>query len=224
MLAKQQLWAPSQDDGYYDFDDNIPSLVPVFDPAFTATPPAVITPAITPIDMAREHSSSDIMTPVAPMHFNSLRDNVDDIYTAISPSPEAPKIHENIDTLGIHDWKSLTAPRRIAAVRRWIIHATHEYGPVECWGEDLSQKWSATKHRDPPAVYEWLQEAKRRIKMGQSALSYLECAMEGELSPCIEEWRDLYFQSHQLASSLWGAVLGIQHRLDTALSEKVAGT
>jgi hypothetical protein len=129
MLAKQQLWTPSQDDRYDDFDGNVPSLVPVFDPAFTATPPAVITPAlvpifdsafaatpsaaitpaIAPIDMAREHGSSDIMTPGAPMPFNSLRNNVDNIYKAISASPEAPKIHEDIDTLGIHDWKSLTA-------------------------------------------------------------------------------------------------------------------
>ena len=120
------------------------------------------------------------------------------------------------------DWKSLTAPRQIAAVRRWIIHATREYGPVEHWGEDLSQQWNAMRYGDPTAVYEWLQGVQRRIKMGQRVLSYLECAMEGELPSGIEEWRDLYFQSHQLASQLWGAVLGIQHRLKDALSGKVA--
>jgi len=223
MLAKQQFWTPSPDDGYDDFDDNVPSLVPIFDPAFATTPAPVITSTITPIDTACEHGSSSIITPIAPMPSNPLRNNADDIHKAISSSPEAPEIRGDIGTLGIHDWESLSAPRRVAAVRRWIIQVTHEYGPVEQWGEDFSQMWSAAKHRDPPAVCEWLQEAKRRIKMGRSALSYLECVMEGELSPCVEEWRDLYFQSHQLASLLWRAVLGLQHRLDTAFSEQ-AGT
>jgi hypothetical protein len=37
--------------------------------------------------------------------------------------------------------------------------------------------------------------------------------MEGELAG-VEEWRDLYVQSHQLACQLWGAMFSIQYRLD----------
>jgi hypothetical protein len=216
LLAKQNLWIPSHDDGYNFSDDHPPSLVPVFDPAFTVTPATVIPPTITPINMAREHG---IMTPVAPTFSNPLRNDADDIYQATRPPLEAPEIYGDIDIQG---WKSLTAPRRIAAVRRWIILAARKYGPVEGWGDDLSQKWSATKYRDPSAAHGWLEEAKRRIKMGRSALSYLECAMEGEGSLCIEEWRDLYLQSHQLASELWGAVHGIQYGLGSVLSEKAS--
>jgi hypothetical protein len=88
---------------------------------------------------------------------------------------------------------------------------------VERWGEDLSEEWSAMKHGDAPAVHHWVARAMQKVKMGQSALNYLERAMEGELSPGVEEWHDLYAQSHQLACQLWGGVLGIQHRLDFML-------
>jgi len=64
----------------------------------------------------------------------------------------------------------------------------------------------------------WLERARRRIKLGRRALNYLEQAMEGELSASIEEWHDLYAQSHQLACQLWTAVLGVQYRLDRAVS------
>lgn len=49
------------------------------------------------------------------MPSNPLRNNADDIHKAISSSPEAPKIHGDIGTLGIHDWESLSVPHCIAA-------------------------------------------------------------------------------------------------------------
>jgi hypothetical protein len=51
--------------------------------------------------------------------------------------------------------------------------------------------------------------------MGRRALSYLEQAMEGELLGSVDEWRDLYAQSQQLACQLWTAVLSIQYKLNS---------
>ena len=112
---------------------------------------------------------------------------------------------------------SWSAPWHIAAIRHWIIHAAHKYGPVEHWVDDFSEQWSGLRLADAPAVDGWLHGVRQRIKMGRSALSYLEQAMEGELAG-VEEWRDLYVQSHQLACQLWGVVFSIQYRLDFVVS------
>lgn len=222
-MAKQQLRNALSDDGYDDddaFDVQTPSLVPVFDPAFTASTAAVVPSIVVPFNSSVQHPHSNPIILALPAPSSSLQNNQNEIFKATSSSLQSSDLVGDMNALHFPDWKSLTASRRIAAVRRWIIHATHEYGPVERWGDDLSQEWDTVRHRDPGAVHEWLQAVKWRVKMGRSALSHLECAMEGELSSCLEEWRDLYIQSHQLASQLWAAVLGLQHRLDGALCGK----
>jgi hypothetical protein len=209
-LAKQH---PLSEDGYDNACDvQTPSLVPVFDPTFAASPTAAVPSIVAPFNSFVQYA---LPTPSSSFHNKENK-----IYTATSFSLPFSDFDGDMNALGFWDWKSLTASRRIAEVRRWIIHATRRYGPVEHWGEDLSQEWDTVRHRDPPIVYEWLQAVKSRVKVGHSALSYLESAMEGEMSSNIEEWRDLYIQSHQLASQLWRAVLGIQHRLDGVLSSK----
>jgi hypothetical protein len=131
---------------------------------------------------------------------------------------EFPGIEGHLEAVEFREWRLWTAPRRIAAIRRWIIHAASKYGPVEHWGDSFGLEWHALKDGDVLAVRGWLEGAKRRIKLGRSALNYLERAMEGELSASSEEWRDLYAQSHQLVCQLWTAVLGVQYRLDCAVS------
>ena len=217
LLAQQQLWLPTSDDNY---DAHTPSLVPVFDPAFVETSIATVSP----LEHAVLHHTSETPPPamappgiasLSPPHNNNEASFLEDRGTL---SLELPEIDEDVDYIDFRDWITWSAPRRIAAVRRWIIHAAHKYGPVECWGEDLRREWSAMKHRDDPTLHRWLDLAMRRIKMGWSALNYLESAMEGELSLGIDEWRDLYAQSHQLACQLWGGVLGLQYRLDDMVS------
>jgi hypothetical protein len=174
-------------------------------------------PIVTPFIERVLHSQPDIITPAPSTLSNPHQNNEDDTYQTLSSFPSS----DFASVLGLPEGKALTASRCIAAVRRWIIYAAREFGPVERWGEDLSLEWDTVRQREPPAVHGWLQGVKRRIKMGRSALSYLECAMEGELSSGIEDWRDLYIQSHQLAAQLWGGTLGIEHRLEEALSGKV---
>jgi hypothetical protein len=136
-----------------------------------------------------------------------------------SSSIEFLDIAGDSQAVDFRDWQSWIASRRIAAVRRWIIFAAYKYGPVDRWGEDFSQEWGTMKHRDMSTVYRWLDSVKQRVRTGRTALNYLERAMEGELSTSVEEWRDLYVQSHELAGQLWGAILGVQVRLDRVLSE-----
>jgi hypothetical protein len=211
-LAKQQLWVPTNEDGYIDHDTLTPSLVPVFDPAF------VKATIVSPPSPALPHHASQIpppalipLAPTTPLRNDNETNSFEDRGTL---SLEFPEIDDDLESVDFRDWTSWNAPRRIAAVRRWIIHAAHKYGPMERWGEDLSEEWSSMKYGDAPTVRRWLARATRRVKMGRSVLNYLERAMEGELSPGVEEWRDLYAQSHQLACQLWGGVLGIQYRLD----------
>jgi hypothetical protein len=162
------------------FDDRTPSLVPVFDPAFTS--PADISP----------FKSVD-----QPQFSNDTGGS-----------------HGGSDTVEFDEWESWAPPRRIEAIRLWVIDAVNMYGPVEGWGEELPE----AKGGDALAVSNWLDSMNRRVSMGRSALRYLERAMEGELSDSVEEWRELYTLSHRLASQLWGGVLGLQYRLNSASS------
>ena len=60
---------------------------------------------------------------------------------------------------------------------------------MECWADDFSEQWSGLRLADTSAVDGWLDGVRQRIKMGWNALSYLEQALEGELSAGVEEWR-----------------------------------
>jgi len=141
-----------------------------------------------------------------------------------APSITPLSLHEDstlsspdLDEPDFREWESLSASRRIAVVRRWIVHAVYRHGPVEHWARDFSEQWRGLRDGDGRAVHGWLDGLKRRMKMGRSALSYLEQAMEGELPASVEDWRDLYAQSHQLACQLWTAILGLQYSIDFVL-------
>jgi hypothetical protein len=209
------MWAPTSDDEYdAHYDDKIPSLIPVFDPLFTEA--AAVSPVT--VDTPIRHETPHITNPdVAPLH--STHDDMTHIHgVGQSLSLNLPDIEPDLDPVDFREWKQWNAPCRIAAIRRWIIHAAHKYGPMERWGEDFGREWNEMRQGDELAVDHWVDGVKARIKMGRNALGYLECAMEGELSTGVEEWRDLYAQSHQLACQLWTAVLGIQYRLDCTMS------
>jgi hypothetical protein len=156
--------------------------------------------------------------PIIPLTLLPAHDNVtlNEGCTLSTSLTELP----DLDRPDFRDWKSWSAPRCIAAVRRWIVHAVHMHGPMEHWGRDFSEQRRWLRDGDGRAVRGWLDGVKQRMKMRRSALSYLERAMEGELPASVEEWRDLYAQSHQLACQLWTAILGIQYSLDFVLSEQ----
>jgi hypothetical protein len=161
LLAKQQLWAPNGDDNYDTPDVHTPALVPVFDPAFALN--------AAPIDNTPINIVADTMeqaTPLTPHHNHAGNDRV-------SPCIQLPDIGMDLEAADFREWKSWSAPRRIAAIRRWIIHAAHKYGPVEHWADDFSEQWSGLRLADAPAVDGWLHGVRQRIKMGLSALSYL---------------------------------------------------
>jgi hypothetical protein len=160
------------------FDGHTPSLVPVFDPAFTS-----------PTDISPVESIDQ------PPISNDTGCSCGDL-----------------DTVEFDEWESWAAPRRIEAIRLWVIDAVSKYGPVECWGEELPEATGG----DALAISHWLDCMNRRVSVGRSALRYLEQAMEGDLSDSVEEWRELYTVSHRLASQLWGGVLGLQYRLNSA--------
>lgn len=241
LLAKCVFNTKSDDEYENDagFEYQTPSLLPVFDSAFTAaanvptidtslTPAASVSPVDTAftvtaspiaiIDPTLEHvaarTTSYPLTHIDPLDSNTVLHN--------DPVPfliKLPDIRRDLEAVDFGGWQSWVASRRIAAVRRWIIYAVYEYGPVDRWGEDFSQEWRTMRHKDGPTVYRWLDSAKQRVKVGRIALSYLERAMEGDLSASVEEWRDLYVQSHDLAGQLWGGVVGVQSRLDHIMLE-----
>lgn len=128
-----------------------------------------------------------------------------------------PDIPGDLKAIDFTAWGSWSAPRRVAAVRRWIIYASHKYGPVDRWAEDFSQKWGIMRHKEAGALDRWLDSIRQMIRMGRCVLNYLERAMEGELPESVDAWRDLHAQSYQLAGQLWRAILGVQHRLDSAV-------
>ena len=201
-MAKQDMWLPTSDDDYIVDDVRPPSLVPIFDPAFAETAIAIPSP-VNPANTGLLHHASQTPPPtLAPPTLTAVDFNFSDDHE--THFFELPEIDEDLEPVDFREWTSWSAPRRVAAVRHWIMHAAHKYGPVERWGEHFSQEWSAVRHRDEPTVHRWLARATWRVKMGWSALNYLEHAVEGELSPSVEEWRDLYTQSHQLVCQLWG--------------------
>jgi hypothetical protein len=202
LRATQQIWNPTSDDEY-DIEDTSN-----FDPIPTAT--AVAYPN-TPLDLALRHESPPVTNSDPTPHFAHQDDAIN---ARQSFHVDLPDIEGDLDPVNFREWKQWSPPRRIAAIRRWVIHAIHRYGPVECWGEDLGREWNDVRKGDMLAVHYWLDGAKARVKMVRKALSYLECAMEGELSTGVQEWPDLYAQSHQLSGQLWGAILSTQSRLD----------
>jgi hypothetical protein len=207
----------TNDDHYDTLDDHTPSLIPVFDPAFVSTP-VVATDQVNSPDTIIHSPPATFETgqqdpPITPPSLPPAHDNMTLDEDSTSSSNELP----DLDVPDFRDWKSWSAPCRIAAVRRWIVHAVHKHGPVEHWARDFSEQWRGLKDGDEPAVHGWLDGLKQRMKMGRSALSYLEQAMEGELPASVEDWRDLYAQSHQLACQLWTAILGLQYSIDFVL-------
>lgn len=217
MLAKRMFNTAKSDDKYehdVSSESRVPSLLPVFDPAFTATTAS----PITFVDPGLEHIAAASFTQTQ-TRLSSF-DNSTNFHNDPEPSSiELPDIGGDLEAIDFREWHSWVASRRVAAIRRWIIYAAHKYGPVDRWGEDFSQEWGTMRHKDALTVCHWLDSVKQRVKIGRTALNYLERAMEGELSASVEEWRDLYVQSHELAAQLWGGVLGVQTRLDRAISE-----
>ena len=213
---KQQIWIPTSDDNYGAYDLHTPSLVPVFDPDFAPTassaaaakPVPVLTVAITPpsatINTPQHVAPSTTLPTLRPPHNNDM-----------TPREDCTSFDSDFGATDFHDWKGWSAPRRIAAVRRWLVHAAHRYGPVEHWAEDFGDQWTTMRLGGATEIHGWVDGVKRRIKMGRRALSYLEQAMEGELLGSVDEWRDLYAQSQQLACQLWTAVLSIQYKLNS---------
>ena len=181
-LAKQLLWTPTADDEYDGHDINTPSLIPVFDSAFVSTATittnyaSASTNAVIPTVSAWQAPLPKPL-PISPTH-DDMTPHEDRTLFSIQSSD----VDGCLEAADFQEWKSWSAPRRIAAIRRWVIHAAHKYGPVGCWAGDFGEQWRAMNCSDTPAVDGWLDGVKRRIKMGWSALSYLERAMEGELS------------------------------------------
>lgn len=211
-----------QDAHSYD-SDFTPSLVPVFDPTFTT--PNTIVNTVSPnsttitIPTTLEHHSG-IPSSTLLISEHSLHDaNPDD---TPSFSDELPDIPGDLAAVDFTDWGSWDARHRVAAVRRWIIYASHKFGPVDRWAKDFSQEWGLMKRGETADLDRWLLSVKQRIRMGRCVLSYLEQAMEGELPAATDEWRDLYAQSHQLAYQLWGAVLSVQYTMDTIITPRLS--
>jgi hypothetical protein len=211
-VLSNQMWFPTSDDEYISVDTDMPtpSLVPVFDHTFTPIT-AVSSPSLITATLQHNTRPINLMPPSASHGYTMPCENR-------AQPLEFFDVDGHFDSVEFREWRLWTAPRRIAAMRRWIIHAASKYGPVEHWGEAFSLEWCEMKDGDASEVRGLLERAKRRIKLGRIALNYLEQAMEGELSANVEEWRDLYAQSHQLACQLWTAVLGVQYRLDCAVS------
>ena len=220
-MSKQELWMPTIDDNYGANDMHTPTLIPVFDQAFKSNAAATIStlavgglqcapPIASPIPADFPPSSISPPMPPSPISF-------------LTPPPLSIQLSDvgwDLEDMDFQEWKSLTASRRIAVIRRWIVHATHKYGPLEHWAWDFSDQWHSIRSGDMPTLRHWLDGAKKRIKLGRSALSYLDQAMEGDMPASVEEWRDLYAQSHQLAFQLWTAVLCTQSMLDYTVSER----
>lgn len=212
QLAKDIWHLNSSDDGSATADLS-QSLAPVLDPAFTestviADPVSSISTTSTVI--AHNPPSSPLRSSTSPEHI--YRTNSNGGY-----SDGLPDIPGDLEAVDFAEWGSWSAHRRVAAVRRWIIYASHKYGPVERWAEDFSQNWGIMRHMEVATLDRWLDSIKQMIRMGRCALSYLERAMEGELPAGADAWRDLYAQCYQLGCQLWGAVLGVQHRLDNVI-------
>ena len=153
LRATQQIWSPTSDDEY-DMQDTSN-----FDPIPTAT--AVACPDM-PLDLAHRHESPPVTNSDPTPHFAHQDDTIN---ARQSFHVDLPDIEGDLDPVNFREWKQWSPPRRIAAIRRWVIHAIHRYGPVECWGEDLGWEWNDVRKGDMLAVHYWLDSVKARIKM-----------------------------------------------------------
>lgn len=120
----------------------------------------------------------------------------------------------DFDTELFHNWQRWTARLRIAAIRRWIMRALQNFRPIDSWADAFEDSWQVAKVGDESVVRCWLSDARGRINMACRTLGYIECILEDDPHVDVDDWSDLYVQSHQLAGQLWGAVIGIQRFLE----------
>ncbi|KIM71681.1 hypothetical protein PILCRDRAFT_820868 [Piloderma croceum F 1598] len=119
----------------------------------------------------------------------------------------------------IDDWLSLSASRRIAALRRWMLDMEWNWGAIADWPARCTREWDIMKERDTGSVTEWLDESTRKATAGRQIIAYLALVMEGQLPTDVEIFRDLYLQSHQLTGDFYSAVIGLELTLDTVRSQ-----
>lgn len=118
----------------------------------------------------------------------------------------------------LNDWVSLSASRRIAALRRWMLDMEWNWGAIADWPARCTREWGTMKERDSGSVTEWLNESMRKAAAGRQILAYLRLVMEGQLPTDVEIFRDLYLQSHQLTGNFFSAIIGLELALDTVRS------
>lgn len=228
FLNSTRMKAKGRAETHFSLDDadvffqRTPTLFPVaeIDPSFSSAPVSVYTPQ--PFDP--DESGPNISAQPSPSAYWFTR-QPELILREISPdvnhahSLGLPTIQDDLEGVDFREWKSWAANRRVAAIRRWVAHVAHQYGPTDRWAQRFDEDWARMKGGDEEAIQTWLHAVKQRVRMCWCALGYLERAMEGELPSSADDWRDLYAQALQLSKQLCAAVGGVEGRLDQALGE-----
>lgn len=202
-----------------------PTLFPVaqFDPTFTSGPSPEDTPE-NPLDLiefkyqhayssATPPSTSVFSTEPEVLILGQITTNTFDL-----PPLALPGIHDDLEVVDFHEWKSWAAHRCVAVIWRWVTYMAHKYGPTDHWAQRFDKEWASMRGGEEDAKHAWLQGIRQMVRMGWCALGYLEHAIEGELPATADDWRDLYVQAQQLSKQLCMAVGGIECRLDWVLS------
>lgn len=196
-----------------------PTLFPVaeIDPSFDSVPASTFAPhSFDPNASAQHPPSAQWLT-----HQPELILGESSTYVNDAHSPASLGIHNDLEGVDFREWQSWAAYRRVAAIRRWVTHVAHRYGPTDRWAQRFDEDWARMKGGEEDALQTWLHAVKQRVRMGWCALGYLERAMEGELPSSADDWRDLCVQALQLSKQLCMAVGSIEGRLDRVLGESM---
>jgi hypothetical protein len=124
--------------------------------------------------------------------------------------------HQYADELS--DFVAADIRGRISFIRRLLLGLEMEWGTVDQWPIKFSRDWESVKGGGREVVYGWFERVRMFIARGRRVIVFVESIMEGDGPSTISEYRDLWLEAQQLAIPLFNGVLGLDHRLDFAVS------
>lgn len=102
------------------------------------------------------------------------------------------------------------------------MYAEQKYGSsLDHWPQRLDESVERD-HDNITALLDTLMKTRNQIANTRQAIVYLGRVMEGKLPADDDVLRDLYIQTHQMASVLHSASGGLQYRLDCAIRDYIS--
>jgi hypothetical protein len=93
-----------------------------------------------------------------------------------------------------------------------------EWGAVDRWPVKFSRDWESVRGGGSEVVFTWFEKVKAVIFGGRKAIIFLDRILEGDGFRTTDEYRNFWLEVYQLAASIFNGVLGLEHKLDFAMS------